>query len=101
MLAPAGRGIGLIRAVTHNIQKILKILLPIILPTARSTLFLRAAATEVTNSGSDVPIAMIVVEIRKSLNQKYSAIFTALSTVHVPPKYNPTNHPTINNAILG
>lgn len=49
-------------------------------------LFLRAAMTDVTNSGNDVPIAITVTEIRKSLSQSCFAISVAPFTVSVPPK---------------
>lgn len=97
IFAPVGKSIGLMTAVNPNTQKILNILLPMILPTARSRLPLRAAMTEVTSSGSDVPIAMIVAEIKKSLSPNACAIATAPLTVHVPPRYSPSSHQAINS----
>lgn len=47
-------------------MQMLKMLLPIILPTSKSDLFCFAAVMVVTNSGSDVPIAIIVREMMRS-----------------------------------
>lgn len=55
--------IGLIKALVPRIKKILKILLPIMLPTARSALFFLAAVMEAANSGKDVPAETIVKPI--------------------------------------
>src|SRR5690625_210817 len=48
-------------------KSMLKILLPTILPSAISLSFFHAAVTDVTNSGSDVPIAIIVNPTNVSL----------------------------------
>ncbi len=49
-----------------NTMQILKILLPIMLPTSRSCSPRRAAIMVVTSSGSEVPIAMIEREMMRS-----------------------------------
>ncbi len=49
-----------------NTTHILNILLPTMLPIRRSLSFLRAAATVVTSSGREVPIATIVRETIRS-----------------------------------
>jgi len=46
--------------------QMLKILLPMMLPRRSSVSFLLAALMVVTSSGKEVPIAMIVSEIRRS-----------------------------------
>ena len=54
---------GLIIELTPKINKILKIFDPRIFPIAISEFFLKAAITDVDNSGSEVPKAMIVIAI--------------------------------------
>ena len=51
---------GLIADAIPRTIKILNIFDPTAFPTAISTSFLRAATTDVTSSGSDVPIETIV-----------------------------------------
>lgn len=58
-------------------KHILKILLPIILPTKRSDLFCLAAVMVVTSSGRDVPIATIVSEMMRSERPMALAIVEA------------------------
>ena len=96
IFAPRGKSIGFIKAVIPSIHKILNMLLPTIFPTARSTFFLRAATTEVTNSGKEVPKAITVAEMRKSLKPKFLAITIAPFTVQVPQIYKPMSHHMIN-----
>jgi len=64
--------IGLINAEKPNTQNILKILLPIRFPIARSGFFLKTAFKEVTSSGSEVPMAIKVAEMRNLLNPNCS-----------------------------
>jgi len=52
--------IGLIKALIDRIKRILKMLEPITFPIAISLFFLKAATIEVTNSGNEVPAAIIV-----------------------------------------
>ena len=59
---------------------ILNILVPIILPTARSCSPFFEAFTVIISSGSDVPITIIVIEIIFWLIRNSSARYTALST---------------------
>ena len=77
--------IGDIAALAPKINKILKIFEPTTLPNARSFSPFFEATTEVTNSGSDVPIATIVNPIKVSLHPNYSAISVALFTTRSPP----------------
>ena len=60
--------------------QILKILLPIILPTIRSVSLRRAATMVVTSSGKDVPRAMMVRAMTRSdmpiMEAKEDALFT-------------------------
>ena len=63
-----------------NTAKMLKMLLPITLPTAISTFPLNVAITEVTNSGSEVPMATTVKPIISSLTFRFLAIRIRLST---------------------
>ena len=55
--------IGLIKDVIPIIERIFMMLLPSILPNAKSVLFDSAAINEVISSGRLVPIAMIVTPI--------------------------------------
>lgn len=91
-LIPIGTVRGDIIEETPMIKNILKIFEPTIFPTEMSISFLSAAATDVTNSGSDVPAATIVEDMRNSLIPICLAIDTAPSTVNFPPitkKINP------------
>ena len=62
-------------------NKMLKILLPTMLPIAISALPLLAATTDVTSSGRDVPSATIVRPINRSLMPNIFASSVAASTV--------------------
>ena len=57
------KGTAVISEVVPSINRILKILLPIMLPIAMSQLPFLAAITEVTSSGREVPNATIVSPI--------------------------------------
>jgi len=59
--------IGAIKEVIPKTQRMLKIFEPTIFPIAKSTSFFNAAVIEVTSSGNEVPIAIIVAEIKNSL----------------------------------
>lgn len=72
--------------VSPSIQNMLNMLLPIIFATAMSWDFFIAARAEVTNSGREVPMAMIVAEIRNSERPNWRAMIVAEVTVHSPPK---------------
>jgi len=71
---------------TPNINKILYMLLPTILPTPMSVCFFAMAIIDVINSGRDVPIATITTPITNWDNPKLSAISTAPLTVKWPPR---------------
>ena len=68
-----------------NINRILKILDPIIFPIAISSLFFMIAAIEVTSSGNEVPAAIIVNLITFLLIFNVSAMNTAELTTISPP----------------
>ena len=59
-----GTFMGEIEAVKPKTQKILKILLPTTLPTAKSKSFFDTAAIDVANSGKEVPKAIINADIK-------------------------------------
>ena len=63
----------------------LKIFEPTTLPKANSVFRLAAAATEAASSGSDVPHAISVIDIKASFTPHSVAIFTALSTKKSQP----------------
>jgi len=77
---------GLINAVIHNTKNTLNIFDHMIFPTAILALDLVTATTDVTSSGSDVPIASIVTPISFSLHHRIVASVTALFTTKFPPK---------------
>ena len=79
-------GTGQIRAVVPMTNRILKILLPTMLPTAIAELPFLAAVTEVTSSGRDVPNATIVRPIKRSLNPNILAKAVAPLTVTLLPR---------------
>ena len=54
------KGISQMTDAVPRMNRMLKILLPTMLPMAMSAFPLRAATTEVTSSGSDVPNATMV-----------------------------------------
>ena len=62
-LKRGSNGTGIINPESPTIKKMLKMLLPTMLPTAISEFFFIAAVTEVNNSGSEVPKATIVKPI--------------------------------------
>ncbi len=57
--------IGLTKLLTERIRKMLKMLEPMMLPTAMSQFFFTVATTEVANSGNEVPAATIVSPITR------------------------------------
>ena len=61
-------------------------LLPIILPTLRLGTFLKVAVKEAASSGSDVPIANIVMAIIQGLTLNIVAILTPDWTIKFAPK---------------
>lgn len=67
-------------------NKMLKMLLPTMLPKAISLCFFKAAVTEVINSGRDVPTATIVNPTSVSLIPMEYAISVLLSTTNPPPQ---------------
>ena len=71
--------------------QILKMLLPMILPSNKSCSPLRAETIVVTSSGSEVPKATIVKEITLSLTPINFAIFEAWSTTNLLPTIIPAN----------
>jgi hypothetical protein len=79
--------IGEISGTIPKTKNILKILVPTILPMAKSVLPLEKAIILTVNSGKLVQRAITVAEIKKVLSQNNSAIATAQSTTHLPPKY--------------
>jgi len=79
----------------------LKIFDPIALPSARPLSPFLVATMDVTSSGSDVPIAMIVSPIKFWLTPKFAAITQALSTTRSPPKITATRPPAINTILFG
>ena len=81
--------------------QILNILLPTTFPIAKSYSPFLVAATEVTNSGSDVPRATIVKAIIFSLTPKLDAIPEALSTTKSLPKIIHAKPIIINNIDFG
>jgi len=83
--------IGEIREAVPNTKSILKMFEPMIFPTAMSTFFFIEATTVTTSSGNEVPIAIIVDDIKNSENPNCVAIKTAPSTTNFPPKNRPTN----------
>ena len=78
--------IGVIDAVNPVTNKMLNMLLPTMLPMARPVFPLRAAVTDVTNSGRDVPKATMVSAIMRWLTPRSSAISLAPYTMHLLPK---------------
>ena len=80
-------------------KSILKILLPTIFPIAIPAFPLRAAETDVTSSGRDVPNATIVSPIKRSLMPQALAIVVAPFTTnwlpittHTPPSTIKSRH---------
>lgn len=94
-------GNGVITAEIPRIQKMLKMFEPKMFPTAISIFLRYTAATEVANSGNDVPTATIVKPINASLTQSALANTTAPSTIHFPPITNPINPTTMRKVERG
>lgn len=84
-----------------NTIHMLKILLPIILPTKISCSFFRDDIIVVTSSGSDVPIAIIVSDIILSVTPIFLAILVALSTTKSLPRTIAIRPNTVNNMAIG
>ena len=61
-----GTKTGRTKGIIPITNKILKTLLPIIFPTAKSVSFFLTAETQTASSGSEVPKAIIVAEIKNS-----------------------------------
>ena len=80
--------------------QILKMLLPTMLPTRRSHSSLRAAVIVVTNSGSDVPRAIMVSEIMRSDTPMALAINEAELTTNWLPPTTPTSPMTTRSRDL-
>lgn len=70
-------------------MQMLKMLLPIMLPTKRSDLPRLAAVMVVTNSGRDVPIAMMVSEMMRSERPMVLAMVDAEFTTNWLPPITP------------
>ena len=77
---------GCIIAVIPRTEAILKILDPIRLPSDKAFSFFKAAITDVASSGTLVPIAIMVMDITRSLTPKVPAKATAPSTSHLLPR---------------
>lgn len=82
----AGIWIGAMNGMIPNTHRMLKMLLPTMFPTARSAFFFNIATTQTTNSGREVPIAIMVADIKNSLNPSCDATKTAPPTTHFPPR---------------
>ena len=85
MMNLSAKTTGVISAVVPATNNILNILLPTMLPIARSALPLYAAVTDVTSSGSEVPSATIVSPMTLSLIPNALAIAVAPSTARSLP----------------
>jgi hypothetical protein len=83
-------GKGCITALNHKIQNILNILDQITFHIAISGFLFKEAATQVANSGNEVPNATIVRPIMVSFIPSISAMCIAQSTIHCHPKTRPT-----------
>lgn len=94
-MVPLSQGIGVMILLTPRIKRILKIFDQIIFPRARSVFFLYAAMIEVTSSGSEVPIAIIVSPITLSESPKYLAMSVAPLTIRSPPRISPQSQRAI------
>ena len=77
--------IGDIKEVSPSTAAILKILLPMILPMAIPGILFFAAIRDVTSSGREVPIAIIVIPMSTSDIPAHLAITTEESTTNLPP----------------
>ena len=77
--------------------RMLKVLLPITLPTAMSRSPRTAAVTEVATSGIDVPAAMIVRPMTRSLTPSARANATAASTSQFEPSTSSASPATISS----
>nr|AIF22238.1 hypothetical protein [uncultured marine thaumarchaeote SAT1000_09_A04] len=76
-------------------------MLPTIVPIPMSVCPFLIAITDVISSGSEVPMAIMVIPITVSDIPRFSAINTALSTVRKPPKYRSAAPTTISAIALG
>jgi len=85
--------IGVTVAVVPRIRNMLKMFDPTMFPTAISGSFLRAAATEVASSGSDVPAATMVSPMKPSLIPRVRAMLEAELTKKSPPTIRPASPP--------
>ena len=92
--------IGLIKELTDTMNRILKIFEPTTFPIAISLFFLVAATMDVTNSGKEVPAAIIVKPIIFSLTPKFVASRIPLFTTNWPPTIRPAKPNTIHPHIL-
>ena len=93
--------IGWIIAANPSTSNILNIFEPITFPIAISVSPFLTAITEVTNSGSDVPIATIVRPTKLALIPKEVAILDAESTTKSPPYTIPIIPTRQINKVLG
>lgn len=80
-----------------NTIQMLKMLLPMMFPTKMSCSFFMAEIIEVTNSGSEVPKAMMVKEITLSDTPRVLAILVALFTTRSLPKTIPASPRATNS----
>ena len=92
--------IGRINETIPSTHKILKMLLPIMFPTAKSILFLNIAFMQTANSGRLVPSAIAVAEIKNSPTPRLEDKNTTPSTTNFPAKKSPTIPVIIFNQIL-
>ena len=90
IMATTLTAIGCIKAAKPKTNNILNILEPITFPIAISVSPFFTAITEVTSSGSDVPIATIVRPTKLALIPNDVAILVAEFTTKSPPNTIPT-----------
>ncbi len=93
MVPTPSNGSGRTTAAHPSTISILKILLPITLPSAIPVLPLSAALTEVASSGSEVPAATMVSPTTASLTPSPLAMAEALSTKRSPPQISAPRPP--------
>ncbi len=91
------KGSGRMQAEIQRIIRIFKMLDPIIFPIVIFVFFLNVATIDVTSSGVEVPIAMIVSPIIASDNPNIFAICTDQSTSIFPQKKRANIHHPMNN----
>ena len=92
-----GATVPKISAGRPSTMQILKILLPMMLPTSNSVSFFLAAAMVVTSSGSDVPKATMVSAIMRSDTPKVCAILVAEFTTSSAPPMIPARPTTTSS----